>query len=107
MDIPHPNLSEDTDKELELAAKSILLSALPADLQEMLQAFLIVNPNLTWNKFCNAATRYAKIRKMGSDNVQVIHNSLATAHATHTTFDYGFGNRQHWQSYDFFNDDNC
>ena len=45
MDILHPNPSEDTRKELELAAKSILLSALPAGLQEMLQAFLIANPD--------------------------------------------------------------
>lgn len=37
MDILHPNPSEDTRKELELAAKSILLSALPAGLQEMLR----------------------------------------------------------------------
>jgi len=87
MDILHPNPSVDTRKELELAAKSILLSALPAGLQEMLQAFLIANPDSTWNKFCDAAIRYGKIRKVGSDKVQAVHNSRATAHATHTTFD--------------------
>ena len=87
MDILHPNPSEDTRKELELAAKSILLSALPAGLQEMLQAFLIANPDPTWNKFCDAAIRYAKIRKVGSDSVQAAHNSLATTHAANTTFD--------------------
>jgi len=57
MDILHPNPSVDTRKELELAATSILLSALPAGLQEMLQAFLIANPDPTWNKFCDAAIR--------------------------------------------------
>lgn len=87
MDILHPSPSEETRKELELAAKSILLSALPIGLQEMLQAFLIANPNPTWQQFAEATTRYAKIRRVSSNTTQAIHNSLASAHATHTAYD--------------------
>jgi hypothetical protein len=83
MDILRPDRTSDARKELEESAKSILMIALPAGLQEMLQAFLIGKGDANWNEICNAAVRYAKIRKIGTDTNQAVHNSLATQHATH------------------------
>lgn len=87
MDMLRPNRSSEAREELELAAKSVFLSALPVGLQEMLQAFLISNPDADWDKISSAGVRYAKIRKVGTDTTQAIHNSLATAHATQTAYD--------------------
>ncbi|KAI1288803.1 hypothetical protein EDD11_009650, partial [Mortierella claussenii] len=50
IDILRPDRSSDGRKELELAAKSVFITALPTELQDA-----------DWDALSNAAVRYAKI----------------------------------------------